>query len=122
MYRCDHEQSVLAENLRGKHPSGEGWFSRYDATAMLSMRPCTALQADATSVDPRKWSDTTRRWISMSMVKCFSTKRFDSGSTIHHVHKLSSDDELRQKWQLSRKEVARIMKFPRGDDAQRRKG
>jgi hypothetical protein len=54
-----------------KHPSGEGWFSRYDATAMLSMRPCTALQADATSVDPRKWSDTTRRWISMSMLSAF---------------------------------------------------
>ena len=52
----------------------------------------------------------------------FSTKRFDSGSTIHHAHELSSDDELRQKWQLSRKEVAKIMKFPRGDDAQRKKG
>jgi hypothetical protein len=52
----------------------------------------------------------------------FSTKRFDSGSTLHHAHKLPSDDELRQKWQLSRKEVATIMKFPGDDDAQGKEG
>jgi hypothetical protein len=31
------------ENPEGKQTSGEGWVSRYDATAMLTMRPCTAL-------------------------------------------------------------------------------
>jgi hypothetical protein len=53
---------MLKENQRisegkQKNTSGEGWFSRYDATAMLSMRPCTALQADATSIVPLKWNE-----------------------------------------------------------------
>jgi hypothetical protein len=70
----------------GIHTRGEGSFSRYDATAMLTMRPCTGLPVDATSVVPLKKTDsTTRCWVCVSTVKCFSTKRFDSGSTIHHA-------------------------------------
>jgi hypothetical protein len=69
----------------GIHTRGEGSFSRYDATAMLTMRPRTALPVDATSVVPLKKNDTTSRWVCVSTIKCFSTKRFDSGSTIHHA-------------------------------------
>ena len=40
---------------------------------------------------------------------------------MHHAHKLTSDDELQRKVSPSRKEVAKIMRFP-GDDVQGRRG
>jgi hypothetical protein len=65
----------LGESER-MHPSGGDWFSRNDATAMLSMRPCTALPADATRVVlPLKSNDTTGRSI------CVKTKGYLRGNT-----------------------------------------